>query len=104
MSITRRVIFLSLLAVVGLRLGAAIAVPTGGSPRPSNHNLVMNSDFTAHSADGPAAYELAGDLHYRALTDRTAGTAGWGVAFDSANDVNHDGSISGSVAAARGGN
>jgi YHYH protein len=97
MSITRRVIFLSLFAIVGCGLGVAAAVPTESSAVPSTNNLVMNADFTAHSAGGPTAYELAGDLHYRDLADHTAGTAGWGVAFDSAKDGNHDGSIGGSV-------
>jgi hypothetical protein len=98
MPVARRLSLLALLAAAAFQLSMALAVPTS-TPKPAiDHNLVTNADFTDHTGDLPTAYTLTGDLHYRDLTDRTAGTAGWGIALDSANDLNHDGTLSGEVA------
>jgi len=58
-------------------------------------NLAQNPDFKQRdSANGPAAYQLTGDVEYRYLGDPRRDTAGWGVAFQS---TKHAGSVSQTV-------
>jgi uncharacterized membrane protein YgcG len=98
MILARRLTPLALLAVAALQWNFVGATsPTTPAPSPTT-NLVANPDFTARTAYAPTAYELTGNLHYRNLADRTAGTAGWGVALDSSKDVHHEGPIAGEVA------
>ncbi len=56
-----------------------------GMARAQNLNLVKDSEFKEHSADGRTLveYQLNGDVEYRYLGDKRRDSSGWGVAMQS---------------------
>ncbi len=78
-------------AVLGFLCMAA--VPTA----PDAPNLVRNSDFKTRAANGPADYQLSGDVAYQYLGNPKKEVAGWGIALQSAKRPGSAGSVSQTV-------
>jgi hypothetical protein len=76
-------------------IGSSVALEA--APAIDNPNLVSNPGFEQREGNRPANFDLTGDVEYRYLGDPRRDAASYGIALQSARDLNHDGSISGSV-------